>query len=465
MEELRQSRDAAGEADLVELRLDFVDRPDVAGALQGRRSPVIVTCRAKWEGGHFAGSEDERKRILATALDSGADFVDVEAAAAFTPDLVKSTGGRRVIVSEHEFAAGLTGLDARFAALRSTGAEVAKLAMQVDSLEEMLPLFDLARSADASENSHVLIAMGRAGLASRVLAARLGSRWTYAGDNVAPGQLSVTQLLRNFRFRRIAPDAALYGVVGRPVVHSRSPVMHNAGFAALGLNAVYVPLEARDVEDFVRFARQSGLRGASITTPFKVSLLPFVDQIDPLARRVGAINTLIVREGKWIGANTDVDGFLAPLAGRLPLRRTRATIVGAGGAARAVAVALTDRGAAVTISARRPEAAQSLAHEVQGSAAAYPPPGGSWDLLVNATTVGSEAVPGNPMDGAPVDGKVVFDLVYAPVETELLRIARAAGCQTIGGIDMLIAQAERQFELWTGQKPPEGLFEAARDSE
>jgi len=465
MEELRRGRDAAGDADMVELRLDAVDRPDVVGALRDRRKPVIVTCRAQWEGGRFTGSEEERRRILESALALGAEFIDVEAAASFTRALLESRAGRGIVASEHLFGEPPADLPSRYAALRAMGAEVVKIAVQPSSLEQMLPLFDLGKPAgDESGQRHVLIAMGSAGFPSRVLAARLGNRWTYAGDGVAPGQMPASRFLRDFRFRRVCADAALYGVVGNPITHSRSPAMHNAGFAALGLNAVYVPLEARDADDFVRFARHSGLRGASITAPFKVSLMRHVDEIDPLARRVGAINTLIVRDGRWIGANTDVDGFLTPLMGRIRLQGARASVLGAGGAARAAAVALADQGAAITICARRSEAARTIADAVNGIVGEFPPRTSSWDVLVNATPVGSDADPRNPMTGASLDGDIVFDLVYAPAETALLRSAREAGCQAIGGIEMLIAQAERQFELWTGQRPPAGLFEAAAQS-
>jgi 3-dehydroquinate dehydratase / shikimate dehydrogenase len=462
MEDLRRGRDAASDADLVELRLDLVDRPDVAGALQGRRIPVIVTCRAQWEGGRFDGSEDDRRRILESAMALGAEYVDVEAAAAFAPDVIRARAGRGVIVSSHLFGHPPSDIQARYRNLRATGAEVAKLAIQVSALEETLPLFDLAAThPDESGHGHILLAMGNQGLATRVLAARLGNRWTFAGDGVAPGQMPASRLLRDFRFRRIAADAALYAVVGNPIIHSRSPVMHNAGFAALGLNAVYLPLEARDADDFVRFASHLGVRGASITAPFKIILMPRVADIDPVARRVGAINTVTVRNGRWLGANTDVDGFLVPLARRVALEGARVTVLGSGGAARAVAVALTGSRARVTISARSTEGARAIAGLVNGSAGEFPPPPGSWDVLVNATPVGSEKTPGTPMGIAPLDGKIVFDLVYAPADTELLRSARAAGCETIGGIEMLIAQAERQFELWTGQRPPAGLFEAA----
>ena len=233
-----------------------------------------------WEGGNFCGSEPDRRQILVSALAQGAVYVDVGAAASFTADLVRSTGGRRIVVSEHQFDSAPGDVAARFAALEATGAEVAKLAFRAGSLEDMLPLFDLPASHRENGNGRVVIAMGGAGLPSRILAARLGSLWTYVGDHVAPGQVSLTRLLEDFQFRRIAADAALYGVVGNPIVHSRSPIMHNAGFAALGLNATYVPLEARDAADFVRFARETGLRGARISTPFKVSLLPYFDEIE-----------------------------------------------------------------------------------------------------------------------------------------------------------------------------------------
>jgi 3-dehydroquinate dehydratase / shikimate dehydrogenase len=353
-------------------------------------------------------------------------------------------------------------------AMRSTGAEVIKIAIEARRLTDMLPLMDLAGRPELARpegsGDHVLLAMGQPGVPTRVLAARLGNRWTYTGEGIAPGQMPASRLLGEFRFRRIRPDAALYGVVGNPIAHSLSPVMHNAGFAALGLNAVYVPLQAADAGDFVAFARHTNLRGASITAPFKVAMLGKLDETDALARRVGAVNTLVAREGRWIGANTDVEGFLAPLAGRMALKGTRATVLGAGGAARAVAVALETQGAAVTICARREDAAGEVAQLARGRAGTWPPQPGSWDVLVNATSCGSHTRGDDPMAGVPLDGEIVFDLVYAPAETPLLTRAREEGCLTIGGIEMLVAQAERQFELWTGQRPPAGLFRAAADA-
>ena len=463
MDEVRRARDSAEHAHILEVRLDGVDRPDPAAALSGRKLPTIVTCRPAWEGGRFTGSEEERRRFLTTAMDLGAEFVDIEAAAPFAAELINARDGRGIVLSAHFFGAPPPDLRERYAAMRATSAEIVKVAARVDHLTELLAFFDLADASprDGGDRGHVLIAMGSAGIPSRVLSARLRNRWTYAGDGVAPGQLSADRLLWEFRIHRVRPDAAVYGVVGNPVTHSLSPAMHNAGFAALGLNAVFVPLQAADAEDFVRFGRACGLAGASITAPFKVSLISAMDGIDPLARRVGAINTLVVREGKWVGFNTDVEGFLAPLAGRIRLKGVRATVLGAGGAARAVAAALVDQGATVTISARRPERAALLADDPRARIGRFPPPPGSWDVLVNATPAGSAAAPVNPMAGTPLDGEIVFDLVYSPARTPLLAAAEAEGCMTIGGLEMLIAQAERQFELWTGQRPPFDLFRSS----
>jgi 3-dehydroquinate dehydratase / shikimate dehydrogenase len=465
MDEVRRARDASC-ADLVEVRLDGVERASGLGAIEGRHRPVIVTCRPAWEGGRFEGAEEDRGRILADALTHGAEFVDVEADAAFVADLARMRRGNRgLVVSRHFSGNPPADLASRVESMRAAGAEVVKIAIEAHALTDVLPLVALARAIHRDEPAestggpgHVLIAMGGAGIATRILARRLGNRWTYAGHGHAPGQVPVRRLLDEFHIRRIAADADLYGVVGNPVLHSLSPVMHNAGFAALDLNAAYLPLEAASADDFVAFARAMRLRGASITAPFKVAMLQHVHELDPVARAVGAMNTLLVQDGRWRGANTDVGGFLAPLAGRMRLEGARATILGAGGAARAVAVALGRERAHVTVSARRSEAAESVARLARGRAAAYPPTPGSWDILINTTPIGSPGHPGNPMAGTRLTGEIVVDLIYTPLETSLVRQARAEGCLTITGLEMLVAQAERQFELWTGQRPPAGLF-------
>lgn len=409
----------------------------------------------------FAGSEEERLRILARAQALGAEFIDIEWDIRAEP-FVAARGGKGVIVSRHDFQGVPDDLPALLQRLRAAGGEVAKVAVTVERASDLRKLLETVRPGDGS----ILIGMGRAGLATRVLAGRFGSRWTYAGNGVAPGQVSATRLLEEFKFRRIRPDAAVYVLLGRPAADSLSPAMHNAGFAALGLNAVYVPIESRDVDDVKEVAGLIGMAGASVTIPFKRDVIPLLDETAPTAAAAGAVNTIAIRDGRWIGLNTDADGFLEPLRRRLPeLAGVRAMILGAGGAARGVGLALRREGAQVAISARRPEASQLVAHAIGAAVAPWPPPSGSWDLLVNATPAGSGAHREETPFSGPFDGRLVYDLIYDPDPTRLMRAAEASGCPVIGGLEMLVAQAERQFEIWTGQRPPAGLFlEAAANA-
>jgi len=467
-EAIRKARMAAEpDADVVELRLDSMERPDPRGALADRRKPAVVTCRPLREGGMFDGAEEERLRILRDAHALGAEFIDVEWDADARA-LIAERGGRGVIVSRHVFEGTPSNAPAMLNRLRAAGGEIAKLAVMTERLSDLHTLIRGSRS----DRSSILIGMGRTGLATRVLAGRFGSRWTYAGYGIAPGQVPVGQLLGEYHVRRVRADAAVYAILGRPVVHSLSPAMHNAGFAAAGLNAVYVPLETRDLTDLRAFAADVGLRGASVTIPFKQQVMPLLDDIAPTAAAAGAVNTVAITPStepgsgdRWIGMNTDADGFIEPLRRRLPdgMNGMRASVLGAGGAARGVGLALRREGAHVAICARRRDAAREVAQAIGAEAGEWPPSPGSWDVLVNATPVGSRAVPGTPCDIA-LDGRIVYDLVYDPDQTLLISAAQDVGIQTIGGLEMLVAQAERQFEIWTGARPPAGLFREAADA-
>ena len=317
---------------------------------------------------------------------------------------------------------------------------------------------------DPGATRQVIIAMGPAGIPSRVLPDRFGSCWTYAGQGVAPGQLELTQMLNEFRVRALSADAELFGVVGSPLAHSLSPVMHNAGFGEIGRDAVYLPFEAVDMDDFERFTAAFDVRGASVTAPYKEAALSKVRATDELSQRVGAVNTIRIDSAGWQGLNTDVPGFLAPLRGQVQLEGCRATVLGAGGAARGVVTALVDEGAEVTVCARRGEQAAAVARLAGGKTAPMPPEPGTWDLLVNTTPIGTHPNDGvSPMPAVGFGGALVYDLVYNPPVTRLLADATAAGCSTIGGLDMLVAQAERQFVWWTGVSPGEHTFRTAAE--
>jgi 3-dehydroquinate dehydratase/shikimate dehydrogenase len=441
---------------MVELRLDGVADVDVRQALAGRRRPTIVTCRPSWEGGAFDGSEEDRRALLAQALDAGAEWVDVEWRAGFA-DLIAGNA-RRIVVSSHDFAGVPADLRERAQAMRQTGAAVIKIAVTAARLSDTLALLPVARDGNA-----VVIGMGLPGLPSRLLATRFGSRWTYAGDGIAPGQMPPGQMLERFRFRGVGAATKVYGVVSANAGHSLSPTLHNAAFAASGLDAVYVPLQAADFGDFLAFAEGLGIDGASVTIPYKLDALHAAHDADDLTRAVGAANTLRRRGEVWEATNTDVAGFLEPLEALLPgpLAGLRVAVLGAGGAARAVVVALRSRGARVTVHARRQEQAQDVA-VLGAGAASLPPAARSWDVLVNTTPLGNAALRDeSPLPGGPFGGQLVYDLTYGPGESRLVREARAAGLLVLDGLPMLIAQAERQFEWWTGARAPAGVMATA----
>jgi 3-dehydroquinate dehydratase/shikimate dehydrogenase len=463
MAELLAAREGATHGDMVELRLDGIGDLDLAGALEGRRVPVVATCRPTWEGGHFDGTEYERASILARALELGAEFVDVEWRATqqsngdFTGIVRRDPA--RVVISSHDFDGVPRDLQDRVRAMRGVGAGSIKVAVAVSRLTETLPLKDIGAAGDA-----IVIGMGEAGVPSRLLAAHYGSRWTYAGRGVAPGQLPAETMADDFHFFRVGPETAVYGVVSTNAMHSLSPVMHNAAFEAAGIDAVYVPLRACDFDDFLSYAAAMGVKGASITIPFKLDALRAATPADRFTQSVGAANTLRRDGNGWQATNTDVDGFLAPLDvvfGRR-LSNTRAAVLGAGGSARAVVAALRSRGVLVSVYARRPEQARALAQELDATAGEWPPPTGSWDVLVNCTPLGGAGKRDeSPLPREAVSGPLVYDLTYGPGPSALLRDAKAAGALTIDGLPMLVAQAERQFEWWTGQKPEPGVMQDA----
>lgn len=461
--ELRRKRDDVAGADMVELRVDTVGDPDVAGALQGRRLPAIVTCRPEWEGGQFRGSEEQRRAILREALALGAEYVDVEWRANFD-DLISSTAGRRVVLSNHDFDGVPSDLASRAAAMRATGAEIVKLAVKTARLCDCLPLLDLG-GGRAGRGDLVLIGMGECGLATRVLTAKFGSRWTYAGLERHVGQVTPAELLDLYRFRSITAATDLYGLVGLPVSHSVSPAMHNAAFGTTALDAVYLPFPAADTADFMTFARALNVRGASVTIPYKVALRGLVDDADAVTSRVGAVNTVRAIDGRWAGRNTDAAAFLRPLRERATLTNARVSVLGAGGSARAVLAALTDTGARVTVHARNRARAGDIATPARASVGPLPPAAGSWDVLVNCTPVGmypnadASPVDDSALSGPP--GRLVYDLIYNPANTKLLCGAAGAGCATIGGLEMLVGQAVEQFEWWTGVKAPADVMRQA----
>jgi 3-dehydroquinate dehydratase/shikimate dehydrogenase len=463
MDEIRARRDAVTEADLVEVRLDGVPEPDAAAAVAGARRPVLVTCRPSWEGGAWDGGEPARERLLLEALAAGAAFVDIEWRAPGRPRLLAAAGVRAVL-SLHDFTGVPPDLDATARAMAACRPGMVKLAVRAHRLVDVLPLVPIG-AALGRDVPLALIAMGAPGLLTRVAAPRFGASLVYGGPGVAPGQLPVSALVHEYGIHRVSADTALLGIVGRPVGHSVSPAMHNAAFEATGRDALYVPLEAASWGDFDEVARRLDIRAASVTAPFKREAWRACARCDGAAEAAGAVNT--VRRGvddAWEGCNTDVEGFLEPLRPHLRAG-LRITVVGAGGAARGVVAGLSREPVTVTVRARRESAAAAVAAAAGAHSGPLPVPPGSWDVLVNATPVGTwPEVDAAPVGPEALTGRVVYDLVYNPPDTALLRSAGAAGCETIGGLAMLVAQGARQFSWWTGAAAPIARMRSAAES-
>jgi shikimate dehydrogenase len=277
--------------------------------------------------------------------------------------------------------------------------------------------------------------------------------------------VTARELIESFRVAHGSASTLVYAIAGAPLAHSASPAMHNAAFAALGMDAVYVTLETTDGDEFLAVADAIGLAGASITAPLKPALFERVSTRDELATRTGAVNTLRKSDRGWEGRNFDVAGFLSPFSRQArPLRGTRALVLGAGGSARTACWALKQEGAAVTVAARQPSKGAALAGEI-GVAVSPWPPAGQWDLVVNTTPVGTwPRVDQAPVDRHAVTAGTVYDLIYNPRETTLLRWAREAGAATMDGLEMLVGQARLQFEWWTGRTAPVEVMKTGADS-
>jgi 3-dehydroquinate dehydratase/shikimate dehydrogenase len=460
-------RESTEGADIVELRVDGVREPDLGRLRAENDKPLVLTCRSSAEGGFFSGTEEERLSLLARAIELEFDYVDVEMAA-WRQALACKTSAAKLILSRHFFEQPPKNLEEIVRQGTEMGAHVVKLAVRASSLADGLRLFEAGAPARDRGVSYVPVSMGPAGMSCRILGPRWGAELTYASARglpaTGPGQVDLGELLTTYRFRSMSRDTRVYGLVGCPAVDSISPAMHNAFFERLGVDAVYVPFEENDLEAFIGAARKIGIVGLSVTRPHKETVLSYLDDIDDLAGRVGAVNTVSVRNGRWRGHNTDVEGVVSPIATRTEIEGKRAVILGAGGAARAAAFGLVDNGAHLVVLSRRLEQARNLAGVLGAESGTLDVLERlDWDILVNATPVGGGDSCGElPATISRVKpGSVVLDMIYSPEKTALLEKAREAGAQVISGMEMLVAQAVGQAEIWTGMRPDRDFLEEA----
>jgi 3-dehydroquinate dehydratase/shikimate dehydrogenase len=436
---------------------------------------LLFTFRPQEQGGQRALSLDERRAFwqslpaAVTAVISLADFeLDlVESFAHESPPLP----WEKVICSWHNFDETPADLLARYQRTASTPAAIVKIATKANRMGDCLRIFDLL---DHAQNAKPVIAlgMGLPGLATRVLALSRGALLTFGalrrGAESASGQPTATELRELYRARLLTRASEIYGVIGNPIGHSRSPLLHNAALKASGRDGVYLPFEVDDAREFLRdFVRPAtkkldwNLRGLSVTIPHKLAVMSQLDALDATAQAVGAVNTIVVEGARLIGYNTDVAGAMQPLAEQFELQGARVAVLGAGGAARAVCYGLRQHRAEVTIYARDLGKAQSLAQEFNARSDSLARFAGQCDVVINCTPIGMKGFGENqsPVKPESLQGvKLVYDLVYNPQATQLLDDARQAGCRTLGGLTMLVAQAAEQFRLWTGEAPPRGLM-------
>jgi len=456
-------------ADLFEIRGDLLLDLDLLTLLRAKTKPLVFTCRPIREGGRFDGDEARRRILLLEAAKRGFDWVDVELRSGFH-DVLLEKAGNGLIVSWHDFAAVPDDLPTLYSRMCDGGADLVKIAVTPRGIADVGRLVAFAEETSSKGGVPLLaIAMGPLGILTRVLAGRYGAPFTYAstaaGAEAAPGQIEAGLMADLYRVRDIGPATRVYGVLGTDAARSLSPVLHNRAFEARGLPAVYVPLQAEALEPFLRALPAMRLSGFSVTRPFKTAILEHLQEIEEDAALCGSVNTVVVRDdGMLRGSTTDGRGVTVPLRRLLDIKAKAVTIVGAGGASRAAALALHRKAAKVTVVARDAGQARSVAAAV-GCAWAELPEGLTrhYDVLINATPLGSHAHP----EATPVaaellrPGAVVLDMVYDPLETRLLREATAAGCRTIGGLEMLIGQAVAQFETWTGLEAPHDVMKAA----
>jgi 3-dehydroquinate dehydratase/shikimate dehydrogenase len=338
-------------------------------------------------------------------------------------------------------------------------------------------VFRLLEHAQREGREMIAIAMGQSGIVTRILGPSRGSFLTYGSfddqNATAPGQLSARNLRKLYRFDKINQQTEIVGLIGNPLAHSLSPYLHNSAFEAAGRNAVYIPFEVHDPGQFMRRMAQPSareidwnLRGFSVTAPHKSALLDSLDWIDPVAREIGAVNTVVVTQNELHGHNTDVEGFIAPLISKFgSLKGARCAIIGAGGGARAAVWAMRREGAQPALFARDPNKSRLMSEEfgidLQSISEAL---FAGFDIVVNATPLGTRGVreAETPATAAQFRGvRLAYDLVYNPLETSFLREARAAGCDTLGGIEMLLAQAVEQYKLWFRNEPDVEVMRAA----
>ena len=453
---------------MLEFRLDYFSKPGLAIPRIKRfleshvGTMVIATCRRAASGGKFRGSIASQLDILNKAVAAGCQLLDVELQTAnkCKPEQLQKLRARAaLILSFHDFRATKK-LDETLEKMLAYPADFYKVVSTATTLSDNVTMIKfLAREGD--RHSLVGMCMGEQGTISRVLGVRASSAFTFAsagaGQETAPGQITAQELRNVYRIDQVDVATKVYGVVGDPIAHSLSPAIMNAAFRRENVNAVYLALHAKTLRDLLTCVREIPIHGLSVTMPYKEAILPHLDNTDPHSTKIGACNTVVrAQDGKLYGFNTDAAGIVRPLERRLStLEGARILVIGAGGAARAAVFGLKERGSEVYILNRNLATAKKLAHQARARIIKRQDLRKlAFDVIINATPVGMGNTRETPLQDKEINARYVFDMVYDPAETRLLKLAKERGAQIIPGIEMFVHQAARQFEIWTGKPAP-----------
>jgi len=451
----------------VEFRLDYIARP--ATAFPKIRKfldfhPYVVaiaTCRRAANGGKFRGSIASEFEVLSKAAENGCQLVDLEvqsATALKAPQLARLRERASLILSFHDFR-GTRKLDETLEKMSAVLADYYKVVSTATNLYDNVLMMKFLEQKSV-RHSMIGLCMGEQGLISRVLGVRAGSVFTFAavnpGEETAPGQVTARTLRDIYRLDQVDAATKVYGVAGDPVAHSMSPLVMNTAFRRENVNAVYLPLHAKTLEDLLQCVRNIPIHGLSVTMPYKESILKHLDNYDAHTEKIGACNTVVRGpDGRLYGFNTDVAGVVRPLEQRITLNGAKILVIGAGGAARAAVFGLRERGAEVSILNRSAVPAQKLARQAHARVVKRPDLKKiSYDVIVNATPVGMGNGRESPLKEDEINARYLLDMVYSPPETRLVALARARNVQIVPGLEMFVQQAARQFEIWTGKPAP-----------
>ncbi|MDR0704044.1 MAG: shikimate dehydrogenase [Planctomycetaceae bacterium] len=472
---------AADGVSLVELRLDFLRRePDVHRLISNRPTAIIATVRRTLDGGLWRGAEEKRLQLLRSAIVAAPEFVDLEVDIA---DKIPPFGQTRRIISYHNLEETPENLDALHREMLTKSPYFIKIAVNPKTVDDMFRFMAFVREKNreakqlGDKGVRVIgISMGEMGKATRILAKKFGMPYTYATFSqdrmIAPGMLVYKELLDLYHYDQINADAAVYGIIGNPIGHSLSPLIHNRSFIEQKINAVYVPfpLDDDNVPDFINRAKEMDVKGLSVTIPHKVVVMRHLTKMDPAVEKIGACNTLVFRDEERLGYNTDYVAAASSIetaAGgnfldeKSVLDGKNALILGAGGAGMALAYGLKKRGAMVTITDINGNRAYDLGKHLDCEII-------DWksrdklkpDILVNCTPIGMHPnVDESPFEKSALHSRmIVFDVVYNPENTLLLKLAKEKGCVAVSGVEMFVGQACLQFKLFTGQKASASLM-------